>query len=291
MEELAQFVAAYALLLLLGVVAGGLLALLLAWSWAGRYGPLAGARYTQIAKRLRESPWIALIGRKAPWLARMPVRTRLVWLPLASFAVLAVCLNAFAELADGIGPNEDLHIFDKALSNALRTESSPAIAAFFSGVTHLGDGATIAGLGAVVALALVLRRRLVPLYAWILALAGSGLLNVMLKGWFERDRPGEVPLLASWSFPSGHAMNSMVAYGMLAYLLARYVPRKWMPTIVAVAVTLVLLVGASRIFLGFHYFSDVLAGFAAGLAWLTVCITVVEARSHKSKATPDRRAR
>jgi undecaprenyl-diphosphatase len=288
MVELAQFVAAYALLLLLGVITGGLLALLLVWSWAGRYGPVLGARYAQTADRLRDTRWMALVRRKAPWLQRMSPRTPLVWLPLSSFAVLALSLHAFAELADGIGPNQDLHVFDKALSDALRVKSSPAVLAFFSAATRLGDGATIAVIGAGVGLALVLKRRFAPLYAWVLALAGSGLLNVTLKAWFERDRPGDLPLLASWSFPSGHAMNSMAAYGMLAYLLSRNVPRRGMPVVVGAAVTIVLLVGASRIFLGYHYFSDVLAGFAAGLAWLSVCITVAEVglrRERKSTLT------
>ena len=289
MVELAQFVAAYALLLLLGVIAGGLLALLLVWSWAGRYGPTLLSRYSNVAGRLGESRWLALIFRKAPWLRRITsLRARLVWLPLSSFAVLAVLLHAFAELADGIGPTEDLHVFDKALSDALRVNSSPAVIAFFSAATRLGDGVTIAVIGAGVSVVLVLRRRLIPLYAWILALGGSGLLNLSLKDWFHRDRPGEIPLLASWSFPSGHAMNSMVAYGMLAYLLSRNVPRRWMPVVVGAAVTIVLLVGASRIFLGYHYFSDVLGGFAAGLAWLSVCITVAELglrRERKSTLT------
>ena len=276
MVELAQFVAAYALLLLLGVIAGGLLALLLVWSWAGRYGPALGARYVRAANRLGGSRWMALLYRKAPWLRRMSLHAPLVWLPLLSFAVLFLFLHAFDELAEGIGPNENLHVFDKALADALRLRSSPAVQAFFAIATHLGDGATLLVIGLVVSVALLLKRQLVPLYAWILALGGSGLLNVSLKHWFHRDRPGEVPLLASWSFPSGHAMNSMVAYGMLAYLLSRNVPRRWMPVVVGAAVTIVLLVGASRIFLGYHYFSDVLAGFAAGLAWLSVCITVAE---------------
>ena len=263
-------------MLLLGVIAGRLLALLLVWGWAGRYGPGLGARSVRAASWLGSSRWLALVYRKAPWLQRMSLRAPLVWLPLLAFAVLFLCLHGFAELADGIGPNEDLHVFDEALADALRTNSSPAIQAFFATATRLGDGATLGVMGLAVSVALLLKRELVPLYAWVLALAGSGLLNVSLKDWFHRDRPGDIPLLASWSFPSGHAMNSLVAYGMLAYLLLRIVPPTWMPAVVAAAVTIPLLVGASRILLGFHYFSDVFAGFAAGLAWLTVCIAVAE---------------
>ena len=146
----------------------------------------------------------------------------------------------------------------------------------FAAITWLGAGPTLAVLGVIVSIALIAKRRLVELYAWVLALAGSGLLNVTLKGWFMRDRPGETPLLASWSFPSAHAMNSFVAYGMLAYLASRLTRRGWSPAAIAAAGAIVLLVGASRVVLGFHYLTDVVGGYAAGLAWLAVCVTFSE---------------
>jgi undecaprenyl-diphosphatase len=201
-----------------------------------------------------------------------------VWLPFVAFAMIVLSLLAFAEIADGIGPNDDLHVFDLKVAHALLPHVSPAALAFAGAITWLGAGVVLAPLGVIVGGVLLARRKVVTLYAWVLALAGSGLLNVTLKGWFMRDRPGETALLPSWSFPSAHAMNSLVTYGMLAYLLLRVVPRRFQPALVATAIAIPLLVGASRVVLGFHYFSDVVAGFLAGFAWLAVCITVAELR-------------
>ena len=82
---------------------------------------------------------------------------------------------------------------------------------------------------------------------------------------------------SGWSFPSGHAMGSFVTYGFLAYLLTR-VPRVDVPrrTAVAVLAVLVLLIGFSRIYLGAHYLSDVIGGYAAAAVWLTFCILVTD---------------
>jgi undecaprenyl-diphosphatase len=106
---------------------------------------------------------------------------------------------------------------------------------------------------------------------------------------FHRTRPTwDVPLLTArgWSFPSGHAMGSLVAYGMLAYLLVRD-PKGRPPrmAIVAGAVTLVLLIGLSRMYLGVHYFSDVVGGYAAGMVWLAACITGLEVARRMPQGT------
>lgn len=83
-------------------------------------------------------------------------------------------------------------------------------------------------------------------------------------------------LTAGFSFPSGHSSGSVVAYGMLAYLSLRLLPVRWhLPSLLAM-VALALTVGASRLFLGVHFASDVMAGFASGIAWLALCITSIE---------------
>lgn len=276
MENLAQFIGAYAVLLLAGTWFATLLTLLLVWTWARRHGRTLQHHYYRAADWLHRSSPMRALHARAPALERVSLRTAMVWIPLLAFTVIVIALNAFGELADGIGPNEELHRFDNALAAALLEHSTPAVHRFFGAVTHLGDWLTLAAIGIAVALALLVRRRGILLYGWILALAGSGLLNVSIKAWFARARPGEIPLLDTWSFPSGHAMNSLVAYGMLVYLLSRVVPHRWMGIAIAVAVTIVMMVGASRMFLHLHYFSDVLAGFAAGLAWLAVCIAMTE---------------
>ncbi|MGZ3183525.1 MAG: phosphatase PAP2 family protein [Telluria sp.] len=106
-----------------------------------------------------------------------------------------------------------------------------------------------------------------------LAIAGGMLLNVTLKYGFERTRPQFAePLvhLHTYSFPSGHANQATLLYGVLAaWLCARY-PRRRAPILLG-ATLMVLLVAASRVYLGAHYLTDVLAGMAEGVTWLTIC--------------------
>jgi undecaprenyl-diphosphatase len=155
------------------------------------------------------------------------------------------------------------------------------------GVSLLGSPAVIAAWGLVVVLLLLARRKHLLLGGWVAALAGAGLLDVELKRVFHRARPvWDVPPLTApgWSFPSGHAMGSLVAYGMLAYLLVRNAHSRGQRLgIVACAVVLVLLVGLSRMYLGVHSFSDVIGGYAAGVVWLAACITGLEVVRRKPR--------
>jgi undecaprenyl-diphosphatase len=120
------------------------------------------------------------------------------------------------------------------------------------------------------------------------SLVGGFVLNRLLKAAFDRPRPalrGETVDLFGWSFafptspsfPSGHAITAVVVYGTLAYLVARLEPtprlRRWT---LGGAVALVLLIGLSRVYLGVHYPTDVLAGYLAGFVWVAVCALSVE---------------
>jgi undecaprenyl-diphosphatase len=112
-------------------------------------------------------------------------------------------------------------------------------------------------------------------------------LNQLLKEVFARPRPYfEHPLAleTSYSFPSGHATMSLICYGMLAYF-AVLALRTWRAKTAVVfgAAFLVLLIGFSRIYLGVHYFSDVIGGFASAGAWLSVLITGSETIRRRSK--------
>jgi undecaprenyl-diphosphatase len=115
------------------------------------------------------------------------------------------------------------------------------------------------------------------LAAWVGALGGGSLLNMLLKAAMQRARPEvEAATYAEgWSFPSGHAMGATTAYGMLTYLLVQRF-NNYLGAVVATAVLVILLVGASRIYLGVHYFSDVAAGFLAGAVWLAICVIACE---------------
>jgi undecaprenyl-diphosphatase len=113
----------------------------------------------------------------------------------------------------------------------------------------------------------------------VLAVAGNGVLNTTLKQVFERVRPVHddgLVMAHGFSFPSGHSSGAVVLYGMLAYVLCRFVPPRGHLPLVLAAVALAFSVGVSRVFLRVHFASDVLAGFASGTAWLVVCIASIE---------------
>jgi len=104
---------------------------------------------------------------------------------------------------------------------------------------------------------------------------------MMLKLVIRRPRPpGAAALLQhfSWSFPSGHAMASLIGYGMLAYVLTLlWIHRRSAQIAVVLgAALLIIAIGFSRLYLGVHYFSDVVGGYAAGVLWLSACISGLE---------------
>ncbi len=142
-------------------------------------------------------------------------------------------------------------------------------------LTALGGVAFMTLLTAAVAVYLLLCRRWTAL-ALLAAAAGGGLLlSLLLKGVFHRDRPQVVPHLSivdTTSFPSGHSMNSAIIYLTLGTLLARVTPGRTLKIyFISLALLLTFLVGASRVYAGVHYPTDVLAGWTAGLAWAVFC--------------------
>jgi membrane-associated phospholipid phosphatase len=117
------------------------------------------------------------------------------------------------------------------------------------------------------------------LYTSLVALPGGMLLNVLLKYVFQRARPSfDAPLLTlpTYSFPSGHTANAALLYGLLAcWLWMHHRGRGARVAIVVCACLLIALVGTSRMYLGVHYLSDVMAAMAEACAWLAICITAV----------------
>jgi len=130
-------------------------------------------------------------------------------------------------------------------------------------------------LGVAVALLLAFRREGVNLMRWSVALCGSYMLNAWLKVVYDATRPpvsDPLHLGFEWGFPSGHALAALVGYGMLGVLLwDRIVERQRRVKLILMLITLVLLIGFSRLYIGAHYLGDVLAGYAVGIAWLAVC--------------------
>jgi membrane-associated phospholipid phosphatase len=120
-------------------------------------------------------------------------------------------------------------------------------------------------------------QRFLEMKVFMIACLGALILNQELKVFFAKPRPQLWPRLINeetYSFPSGHALGSLVLYGFLAYVLAEQFPRfsRW---IYGFAVALIAVIGFSRLYLGVHWPTDVVAGYAVGFLWLITCITMI----------------
>ena len=155
---------------------------------------------------------------------------------------------------------------------------TPFLTRAFEVITFFGEPTTIIGLTGLVGLALLSSPRGRSFIAgFVIALAGGGASGLALKYIVQRARPGD-PLPAivetGYSFPSGHAVGSMVFYGFIAFLLCRLYPR-YAKAVVAAAALIILIIGFSRLYLGVHFPSDVIAGYLLGGVWLLVGMRVV----------------
>jgi membrane-associated phospholipid phosphatase len=148
-------------------------------------------------------------------------------------------------------------------------------------VTTLGDGIVLVVLVGVTALFLWLTQHRWSVYILVLGVFGGQLFSLGLKGAFRRPRPDMIEAItnvSTTSFPSGHAMSATLAYGAVAWLVSRLEPTPALRRATwAVAVLTIIAIGFSRMYLGVHYPSDVLAGFAAGVAWLAFVAASLEA--------------
>lgn len=203
-------------------------------------------------------------------------------------AIILIGAGVFAELARQLAAEAELGLADQAFADAVRASVPQSAMQAFSALTHFGDATTLTGLCIAVAMALIAKGRHWLALGWVVAVAGNGVLNRTLKQIFGRVRPLNPDGLAlepGFSFPSGHSSGSVVAYGMLAYLALRLLPARWhLPALVA-SVALAFTVGASRVFLGVHFVSDVVAGFASGTAWLALCVTGIELMRWRRRRT------
>ena len=210
------------------------------------------------------------------------------------FALIIGAASLFAEIAENLA-NPDggrkLGELDQLFSDTIQSTIAPGAFKVFALLTHFGDTLTLTSLCIAGALVLLRQRQRGLCLGWVTAFVGNAVLNRTLKSVFERARPVHDNALAfadGWSFPSGHASGSVVAYGMLAYLLVRLLPARFASAhlpVVALAAALAFTTGSSRVFLQVHFATDVLAGFASGSAWLAVCIGALELRRYRQRKT------
>jgi len=184
------------------------------------------------------------------------------------FAGLLLPLWLFAALADEVHGVEAL-VFDDALLLRVHGWASPGWDRGFGWISLAGYRYGVVPVDILLSLALLAARRWREAAFAIVAFAGSALLNIATKLAFQRQRPSLWESIApetTFSFPSGHAMGSMTLAAVLVLLAWG---TRWRWPVLAMAVAFTWLVGLSRLYLGVHYPSDVLAGWAAGLAWTT----------------------
>jgi membrane-associated phospholipid phosphatase len=196
------------------------------------------------------------------------------------FSALLIAIGAlflFGRLAEEMMEG-DTQQFDSVVRNAVHQHATPQLTSAMQVFSFLGSVTWMVGFGLLVVCACFYFRR--PRIAGFLAItmAGVGALDYVLKLAFHRPRPiafyGASP--ASYSFPSGHALGSFCFYGVLAAVLAsRAGGRKLRSLIWLTASLLVGLIGLSRIYLGVHYPSDVIAGYLAGAVWV-IAVTIAD---------------
>jgi undecaprenyl-diphosphatase len=201
--------------------------------------------------------------------------------PLLSLAAVSFFAWAFVEIADEVLEGDSMS-FDRAILLALRNPkdlSDPIGPSWFEEVardfTALGGHAVLTFVTLATLAYLVMTRKRHAALLVIAAVGGGMLLSTLFKLGFSRPRPDLVPHAArvyTASFPSGHAMLSAVTYLTLGALLARVQPQRRLKAfLIGLAVILTVLVGMSRIYLGVHWPSDVLAGWCLGAAWASLC--------------------
>jgi undecaprenyl-diphosphatase len=190
-----------------------------------------------------------------------------------------VTFNIFSGIAEQVTEQAPLVEFDQTLATTLYENATPLEITFFGLVTNLAGRMATIVLGLGVGLVLAFRRQWLLLISWGVAILGNSLLNAFLKITFQRLRPEFAePILVEefWSFPSGHAMGAVLLYGMLTYFLVLLLNRYLEKVILVIMVTLVLLIGFSRLYLGVHFFSDVVAGYLIAAGWLAIVISGTE---------------
>ena len=228
--------------------------------------------------------WSSTFGR---WLARLALRLAH---PVSANAVLAITAGvgavllagfavATAEVYEAVTEGDGVAGLDRPVLDMAIGLRSAQLDRVLTGFTHLGGPTGMTIIASMITLLMVWRwRSRTPLILMVMAVAGSLLITMVGKAVIGRSRPPVVdavpPYESSPSFPSGHALNSTVIAGMVAYLLLRRLSSLLARVLtIAAALGWAISIGLSRVFLGHHWLTDVMFGWLVGLAWLSVVVT------------------
>ena len=236
----------------------------------------------RIAPRARSSPVRDVLYG---FLRRFATRAGSIYTSVGVVLVAGVLLAligtlGFAQLGEWVQKGATQG-FDVAVLTWLGAHQSKFLTGVMTELTYLGTGTVVLMVVGVAALFLWHTEHKHSARLLLAAVAGNILLNGALKLFFNRPRPTvfawQVHAVSS-SFPSGHAMSATVCYGTVAYLVARLQKHRWAKALtLSGAAILILLICLTRLYLGVHYPSDVIAGIVVGVAWAGFCMAVLEA--------------
>jgi len=250
------------------------------WRWLVRHEADVRHRWAEFAEHPRVT---ALHTRIAPQIAFLQAR-----LSPAGFLGLDVTIGAiiligaswiFGKIAEDVVTGDPLTAVDREIAVWLHLHATPTLTEAMKFISLLAAWPVVTSICLFMVLYFVRERSRYPLLTLMLTIPIGMLMNGMLKYAFHRSRPAwddPILMIESFSFPSGHAMAATLLYGFLTAFVVRNVQAwRWRVLAVLSAGLLVVLIGFSRLYLGVHYLSDVLAGMAAGAAWLALCLTAV----------------
>jgi len=215
-----------------------------------------------------------------------PARAAMLRLVMGAGVLLAVACLFGAIAEDVINHDAPLDTLDLSVAAWLHVHATPLVTSLMLAASNLGAPITVFALTAMATALLAWKGERYCVLLLLLAVAGGALMNVLIKAAVHRGRPvfdDPILTLATYSFPSGHAVGATVFYGALAVIataLAR--ERRLRLAAIAVALLLIAMICFSRIYLGVHYLSDVVAGFLEGIVWLGTCVFAVDALRKRS---------
>ena len=268
-----------------GALFGGLVLLVLlgglGWRWMQEHEEVLRNQWQAFLER----PWIAA-GRRRFAAQILFLENRLtpggylgLHLTIGALIVL-LAVWGFGAIAEDLLSTDPLIAVDHHLALWFNQHATPSVTRLAEVVSLAGSPVWLTFAGISFALYLSGQRAWYRFMAFTLTLGGGALLTLALKFLFHRPRPEfDHPLAHAngYSFPSGHMMGATLFYGFMTVLVVTQIkPWRWRTLVPVLAFLLIILIGLSRVYLGVHYLSDVLAAAAAGLAWLAFCLTGVE---------------
>lgn len=198
---------------------------------------------------------------------------------LGGLGLAALFIVLFAELAEEVMEKE-LGRFDSSIIDSFEAIAGGTMDKIMFIFTEMGSAwfLTVLSILILIILGIKMKDKWGVLF-FIIAVGGGSLLTLLLKNVYDRQRPSvnaEIDAVG-YSFPSGHSMGSLIFYGFVIYLVIRTHQRPWIQWLsVTLLGMLVLMIGTSRIYLGAHFPSDVIAGYVAGFIWLTLSLVALE---------------